>query len=176
MRITRLLTAGSLVLATGCASYTSTYQPPADGRARPIWDDNKVVFGVDATTDECLAAAQTEPFTPHYHHEVHGGGVFVVWAPVPIVHHVHSSGPVAPVRTPAGHASHGGPGGVGGGGGNGAKEAYVAIAVAMIVASPIIAYGLALGRPEPEEEVARAVDQINAYNDLARMPGTPCSY
>jgi hypothetical protein len=49
------------------------------------------------------------------------------------------------------------------------------IAAAAIIASPIVAWGLAFSRPEPEGEVASAIDRVNAYNDLARSGGNPCS-
>ena len=54
-------------------------------------------------------------------------------------------------------------------GGKGDGEAFaVVLAVGAIIAFPFIAMGLAMGHPEPEEEVVDAVDRINTYNDELR--------
>src|SRR5262245_46849051 len=54
------------------------------------------------------------------------------------------------------------PGGIDG---DSAKYIFVAMAVAAIVAFPFIAVGLAVGHPEPDDEVITAIDRINRYND-----------
>ena len=43
-----------------------------------------------------------------------------------------------------------------------------------VAALPSIALGRAVGRPEPEEQVAAAIDQVNEQQDLARNEGSPC--
>jgi hypothetical protein len=58
--------------------------------------------------------------------------------------------------------------------GNFPKEVAVVAAVLALLALPAITLGLAAGRPEPSEEVAAEIDRVNVYNDLARVPDSPC--
>jgi hypothetical protein len=110
-----------------------------------------------------------------------GGGGSVrgsFWVPVRTVAVVRVNGPViAPIRL-GGAFSGGGIGRLGGGGGGGGGgdigKAAIVVAVIAITVLPFIALGLAAGRPEPEDQVAAAVDQVNAQTDLARVPGSPC--
>lgn len=163
----------------GCSSYQSSYVPPADGRARPIFQDTKVVMSADAANDRCLTTVATPgSWAPsgERSHGWGGGPIIVFWAPVPgPVMHVHSAPrPIPSSRVHGGGGFFSG-GAMGGGkGGNGNKDAMQAVAVVAILALPFVAYGLALGRAEPEEEVADAVDRVNWFNDLARTPGSPC--
>ncbi|HEY3450819.1 MAG TPA: hypothetical protein VGK67_30965 [Myxococcales bacterium] len=55
------------------------------------------------------------------------------------------------------------------------KELAVVVAVLAILTMPAVAIALASSRPESETGAAHAVDQVNAYNDLARSPGSACS-
>lgn len=168
---------GALAVLAGCSSYQSSYVPPADGRARPIFQDTKVVMSADAPNEACLATVeQPGSWAPPEHSGHHWGGAVVVWwvpVPGPVVH-VHSAPhPVPSSRVHGGGGFFGGAAGAGKGG-NGNKEAYQAMAVVVILALPFVAYGLALSRAEPEEEVSDAIDRVNWFNDLARTPGSPC--
>ncbi|HLM74431.1 MAG TPA: hypothetical protein VK459_17115, partial [Polyangiaceae bacterium] len=73
-----------------------------------------------------------------------------------------------------GSIAGGGSSGGGGGGGDIGKGAVV-LAVVALIALPAIAIGLSLGRTEDEKGTALAIDRVNAYNDLARTPGSPCT-
>ena len=93
--------------------------------------------------------------------------------------HVHGPLPVPrPILVPSlggGIGSLGGGGGSSGGGGGGdLGKAAIVVAVLAISVLPFIALGLATGRPEPEKQVAAAIDQVNAQTDLARTEGSPC--
>jgi hypothetical protein len=74
-----------------------------------------------------------------------------------------------------GKVSGGGGGISGGGGGGDLGKGAVVLAVVALIALPFIAVGLSLGRTEAERETALTIDRVNAYNDLARTPGSPCS-
>ncbi|WP_437956286.1 hypothetical protein WME76_33275 [Sorangium sp. So ce119] len=102
--------------------------------------------------------------------------------------HLHRPGPDV-VRTPAspskggtsGPGSKAASGGSGGGSGdstagNAAASILLAtVAVLALAALPPIAVGLSVGSPERDKDSALALDQVNAYNDLARTPGSPCA-
>lgn len=183
----------SLPLLGGCGEYISDYRPPQDGRARVLWNGNGVFPAVPqgAVSNECLAAmedAQERPDAYFRGYPSSRGGVRVYWMPgiyvgPPLVHVHHVPGPGRPVRHLAsptssggGHGSFFGSGGSGNsGGGDSGKAIAVMAAVVVLLALPAVTLGLAAGRPEPEKTVALAIDQVNAYNDLARYPGTPCS-
>ncbi|WP_437753963.1 hypothetical protein [Sorangium sp. So ce1389] len=104
--------------------------------------------------------------------------------------HLHRPGPgiarspASPSRgvpsRPGGSAPSGGNASSGGsgGGGDGAGAAAVLLAtfaVVALVALPPVAVGLSVGRPEREKDTALALDHVNAFNDLARTPGSPCA-
>jgi hypothetical protein len=74
-----------------------------------------------------------------------------------------------------GKVSGGGGGSSLGGGGNDLGKGALVLAVVALIALPFIAVGLSLGRTEAERETALTIDRVNAYNDLARTPGSPCS-
>lgn len=68
---------------------------------------------------------------------------------------------------------------VGGGGGSGGGDwgkALAVVAVVALVVLPIIDLSVALVPPEKIDRTVRAIDQVNALNDLLRTAGTPCSY
>ncbi|XXY53631.1 hypothetical protein WME91_21075 [Sorangium sp. So ce269] len=98
--------------------------------------------------------------------------------------HLHRPGPGV-VRRPAspsrGVTSRPGgsaPSGGSGSGSDGAEAAAVLLAtfaVVALVALPPVAVGLSVGRPEREKDTALALDHVNAFNDLARTPGSPCA-
>jgi hypothetical protein len=183
------------VLTTGCMNHTSEYVPPKDGRARAIWQEDRVVASLpsDANSTDCAVALNEVRSDPVRYRTYYGGSpTIVVWRPWIVVTGTNrvSSGPVP--RTPASPtaikgASGGSGGGIGsvgsggggssggGGGGNGdLGKAALALVVVAILALPFINLGVGLGRPEPSEQVATEIDKVNAYNDLARLSGSPC--
>jgi len=190
-RFVPLLLPGVATLAMGCGGYTSSYVPPADGRPRLVWSDDKPVPMMSNPMPEACSAAVESLTGGSGSVKVGGrvsgghvsGGYYV---PVRTVVVVHGHGPaILPVPHPIGHTGHigggghvGGIGRIGGGGSGGGsgdlgKGAIVLVVVA-IATLPFIALGLAVGRPEPEAQVAAAIDQVNAQTDLARTEGSPC--
>lgn len=181
LRFLALLLPGAGLLATGCGGYTSEYVPPQDGRPRLLWQDNKVVpviaNGVpQSCTDavgEISGGAESRPLRGHG-----GGGTYYVPVRTVVVVNVHGPGfipvprPLLPPLLP-GSSGIGKLGGGGGGSGDMGKAAVVVAVVALLVL-PFVAIGLATGRPEPESEVALAIDRVNAQTDLARVEGSPC--
>jgi len=191
---------GAAGLLSGCGSYTSDYVPPNDGRARAIWDDDRVVASLpEGSMAGCTDAVDEVRSEPRRYSAYYGGSTrVVVYRPWIVVHHHHHVPPpvfVGPghahpspggvVRTPAtpgvsgskgssGGSKSGSSGSSGGGNGDIGKAAIVLVVVALVTL-PIITLGLGLGRPEPSGKVATAIDEVNAYNDLARLPGSPCS-
>jgi hypothetical protein len=168
MRSTFLLTA---VLAIGCG-YKSDYAPPRDGRARGIWSDDKLVVVKPAELPRCRhevpppIAQQYAYWVPrdqdgYYVPPSSGPGVviIVVGPPPPLL-----LPPLPPGPIPAGGLD-----------GEGAKYIFVAMAVVAIVAFPFVAVGLAVGHPEPSDEVVTAIDTINRYNDDARRKEALCA-
>lgn len=82
------------------------------------------------------------------------------------------------LAAPSGGHGGGGMGRIGtggGGGGNVGKGAAILVVLAVSV-MPAIAIGLAASTPESPTRSAQAIDLVNAYNDLARSSGTPCSF
>jgi hypothetical protein len=59
-------------------------------------------------------------------------------------------------------------------GGDDGRVWAVLAAVALVVL-PAVAVGLAASRPEDSDKNAEAIDQVNAYNDWLRTPGSPCA-
>lgn len=78
------------------------------------------------------------------------------------------------VRSSGGAIRLGGGGGGGGGSSRLGEGALVLIALAVMVL-PAIDIGLAAASPESSSKSARAIDLVNAYNDLMRSPGSACS-
>lgn len=176
-----LLLPGIASLVMGCGGYTSEYVPPADGRPRLLWEDNKVVVTQAGAVPVACGAevnALTGGDTSVRVAARGGGGGGVYWVPVRTVGVVHVHGPIiAPVPRPfVPSVGGGGIGKLGGGGGGGGDlgKAAIVVAVLAIAVLPFIALGLATGRPEPEAEVADAIDRANAQTDLARTPTSAC--
>jgi hypothetical protein len=179
--------------AGGCGGYTSDYVPPHDGRARVIWDDDRAVAVVPQSAPaSCMPAVMAVGSQPSRLVSYGGPRTYVVWRPGFVVVASGSTrvaparpgrfGPrvaAAPVaRTPAkptawdsGSSSRSSRGRSG----NVPADVAVVMAVAALITLPAITLGLALGRPEPSSEVAAAIDQVNAYNDLARVSNSPCA-
>jgi len=174
-----LVLPASALLATGCGGYTSEYLPPQDGRPRLVWADNKVVPMIaNAVPGECtaevdsLAGGGSSPRMSGYR----GGGTYYV--PVRTVVVVRGSGAIVPGPRLIFPGLVGGGSGIGklggGGGSDDLGKAAVFVAVVAILVLPFVALGLATGRPEPEKEVAQAIDRVNAQTDLARVEGSAC--
>lgn len=186
-----LFAPGIAMLVAGCGGYTSSYVPPADGRPRVVWSDDKpVAMMANAIPAQCAAAVDSlaggSPlkigrvstghvsggyYVPRTIVVVHGGPGFVPPVPRPIVPHFSGGGGSG--KSGGGFSSGGGGGGGSGGSGDLGKGAIVLVVVA-IASLPFIALGLALGRPEPEAASAAAIDQVNAHTDLARTQGSAC--
>ncbi|MCU1277123.1 MAG: hypothetical protein JWM53_669 [bacterium] len=154
----RLSRAATLVILAGCG-YTSQYRPPADGRARPLWRQDHVEndLGQIPITRACVEAiyATTHPEPPRAR-----ARAAQFWIPPP------ATPPVARVAD------------------RGADDYEAASFVdpfltrgfiAMVLLLPILDIVFAADRPELEHFSAEAIDDLNAYNDLARRAGTPCS-
>jgi hypothetical protein len=185
-----LLLPGIATLVMGCGGYTSEYVPPPDGRPRLVWSDDKPVPMISnpvpqACSDAVQGTLLGTGAVPVGGVHVGGGHVSGgYYHPVRVVGVVHVGGPsYVPIPKPivaphfGGGSSGGGGfklgGGGGGGGGDLGKGAIVLVVVA-IRSLPFIARGLAAGRPEPEGEVAAAIDNVHAQTDLARTEGSPC--
>jgi hypothetical protein len=179
-----LLLPAIAAMVMGCGGYNSNYVPPADGRPRLVWQDNKVVpmsanaipAQCSSETDALLGGSGSVPVSRYVGGG--GGGGVRFWVPVRTVAVVRVNGPIiAPIPRLGGSFSGGGLGKLGGGGGGGGGDigkAAIVVAVLAIAVLPFIALGLAAGRPEPEDQVAAAIDQVNAQTDLARVPGSAC--
>jgi hypothetical protein len=153
-----LLRAVTFVTLAGCG-YASQYRPPADGRARPLWRGDHVEndLGQLPISRACLEAIFT---TAHPEPPRSSTRVTQFWIP--------------PTTTPpvARTADRGD---------DGEEEPtfldpFLARGEFMIVLLlPILDIAFAAERPELEHFSAEAIDDVNAYNDLARRAGTPCS-
>jgi hypothetical protein len=65
--------------------------------------------------------------------------------------------------------------GGGGGGSVGDGRALEVLAAIALIVLPAVAVGLAASRPDDTSENAEAIDQVNAFNDLLRSAGSPCT-
>ena len=175
----------------GC-SYKSTYVAPKDGRARLVWTGTDVApdlggvspsreclslagFGVDEERPGGPAPGRRGQWSPRFY-----GPPIVLLSPG--MAPVWGTGPARPIFGPVfpGPLS---PGvlvlprasffvgiwslrGVDG-------KAAAALAVLLVASLSIVDFALALDEPESRRSVA-AMDRVNAYNDWARTPGSPC--
>lgn len=183
-----LLLPGVAVLA-GCGGYTSSYVPPPDGRPRLVWTDDKPVpMMANAMPQACsdavgsIANGGSLPVGRRVAGGHVSGGFYVPVRTVVVVHggvgFVPVPHPIVPSFSGGGRSGGGSLGGLGSGGGGGGSgdlgKAAIVLVVVAIATLPFIALGLAVGRPEPEGQVAAAIDQVNAHTDLARTEGSPC--
>jgi hypothetical protein len=92
--------------------------------------------------------------------------------------HVSISGNIG-VRGSGGGGSGGGHGGGGhGGGGSSGGDLGALVVVILVIAVsvlPALALGYAASMPESAGTSSSVTDFVNAYNDLSRLPGTPCT-
>lgn len=179
-------------LTTGCMNHTSEYVPPKDGRARAIWQEDRVVASLPAKANstDCAVALNDVQADPVRYRTYYGGApTIVVWRPWIVVTSTNRVSSSPRPRVPAsptavkgasggsgsgGSFGSGGGGSSGGGGGGDLGKAAIGLVVIAILALPFINLGVGLGRPEPSEQVAAEIDKVNAYNDLARLSDSPC--
>jgi hypothetical protein len=165
-----------LPLLVGC-HYKSDYRPPADGRARAVWQGDKLVMYApdgdppvcrDGQLDRAPDASGGSYWDPVEYdgrlegHRRSGGSVTVV---VPIIN-VHGG---------VSH-SHSSSGGSASNSAEGNLQAFAALAVAALAVLPIATVALALSRPEDEQDVADEIDRVNRYNDEVRHAWRRCGY
>lgn len=167
--------------------------PLEDGRARAVYRNDELVMEVGGgVSPECADAIRNTGGLPSSAYvSAHAGGH--VWVPIyygPRIIVVNRGFAPPPRRAAVagtrpnlngpGVSSLGGGGSTSSGSSGGSfsggdlKEAAVVLAVIALIALPAITIGLAVGRPEPEAEVASVMDRVNLYNDMARTPGSPC--
>jgi hypothetical protein len=99
--------------------------------------------------------------------------VFLPRISIPVARPISGGGIVR-----SGGSVRGGGGGSGGGNFGGGKEAGAIVVVLAVIAAttlPIVALGLSASMPESSSKSSSAIDMVNAYNDLARFDGTPCT-
>ena len=160
-----------LASLTAC-SYTSIYVPPADGRARLVWRDDKATALLPVSPGSACATAiqQSRGFPPPDGTDVYFFPRFIIL-----------EGPISPhLGTDARSATgvHGGPhraSAIEPSSGGGDGKVWVVLAVIATVTLPIVAVILASSTPEDSSETSQAIAAVSAYNSLARTPESPCS-
>lgn len=195
--------AAALIAQTGLGSgcgYTSKYIAPVDGRARPVWKENRVAMEVAGPLpSECRrAVGQLTSGRPPRAGELaaryDGGGYWVPryygpaimvvspgFAPQLSIHPLFLPHPIVGRglfhAATAPHVSSSAPV-IGGGRGddNALGKAAVALAVLALLVLPAVDVGLALSTPENAGASVREIARANAFNDLARQSGSPCAY
>lgn len=191
--------AAALAGLSGC-SYTSTYVPPNDGRARLVWTGRQVGESLPVMDGACashVAALSSEPWPvaaetretwwdPERDADATSAGVSVNGGVSfgsgghHVGGHVHGAsggghvGVASGGSSGAGHSGGGGGGGHGGGGGGGNwGEGAVVLVVLAFVVAPIVSVIWSTDRPE-ETTVAGSMDRVHAYNDTIRSGESPC--
>jgi len=173
--MTRALVVLLLLPMLGC-SYVSQYRPPRDERARPIWDKNRVRVHLSerprpacdrAVTETVegrpLAIAPSYTYDPQEQRGLSRPPVFVF---VPVIFWYPYAFPA-----PLGFWGYY----YGGQAGELLGRLQIFAVVALLVL-PIVAIGLSASSPEEDKASTLAIDAANAFNDLSRSPGNPCSY
>jgi hypothetical protein len=152
---------GVLIATLAGCGYTSQYTPPADGRARPLWVEDHVISSFDRLrlSPGCNDALY---WTAHPEHPVAVAAPTEFWVPVP-----HRAVVPAPIIDPAARRDDDEPP-------IGDPRSF--LLPLLPVFWPVAALVLAASRPEAHQFSAEAIDEVNAYNDLSRRAGTPCSY
>jgi hypothetical protein len=198
--MTRVILIALLAAELAGCGYISEYDPPLDGRARPVWKENNVVMELSggglapACADELAQTTMSNRLRLSTGELRLDGGY---WAPryygTQIV--VLNPGFAPPLprpplfvpRLPIGaHATvvgppvfHGGGGGGavrgGGGGGGGSSGDLGKLAIIALIVLPAVAIGMALANPESSTQSSQAIDQVNAYNDLVRSGQSACA-
>lgn len=158
-------------LVTGCSTYTSEYLPPQDGRARAVWDANRVVVHMPSSLPRCrhqVVAEVRQKYGRYFPSDPQGyyvpppprasTSIIIIGSPV------RAAGPPVPLllASPAGK------------GGDAGAEVLAVLAVAAILTFPFVAVGLATGKPEKIEKVVSGIDKVNKFNDDARRMNALC--
>jgi hypothetical protein len=188
------LLAGSAL--TGCMHYRSDYVAPADGRARAVWSAGGIVMKGATPTPVCRAeilaatGGLKEPsgWTDGSSSPSSSLNLRMRLDRVPVIRLRDAPGvgslrrlALPSARSSGGHFNLGGRGFGGhggfsfGGGHGGGKEMVIIVVVVVMVVLPIVAISMAVSDPEPEEASADTIDQVNAYNDMAALEGSPCA-
>ena len=176
---------------SGCG-YTSRYVAPADGRARVIWKDDDVVVDVAGAplSPQCRGEVEAQTRAARARPLPALGGY---WAPRyygPSIVVVDPSAAPLLLRPPlfspslslargvarAPFSLRGGGGGLGSLHGLGDGRALLLLAAAAVVAAALSGILVSLIPPESSSTSSTNTDFANAYNDLARTPGTACAY
>jgi hypothetical protein len=184
------------LLGWGCG-YSSQYVPPVDGRVRAVWREDNVVTSVPPFVigDACerqladLLVGATPPadaaprtvWTPRYY----GPDILVV---VPGVAPTLPAPPIflspsmmiaaaaaRSARPPSTTVSAPGVPRLHDKAPDGAGAFLIALGVIALLVMPALDLGLALDVPESQSRSSEAIDRVNAYNDLARTPGSACA-
>jgi hypothetical protein len=170
--------ASSVLLLAACG-YQSQYTAPADGRARVLWHDDHLSNNLPPLSDDCHQAtwwlrhpAEQPPdrrfsvrhdvWVPVYY----GADLVVVTPGVPPL----LARPVlfSPSLAVAQAVAHSTPKL------SLDKELAAVLMIVAIVVLPVVDITFAALHPEADSRSADAVDEVNAYNDLARSGGNPC--
>jgi hypothetical protein len=189
----------ALLALSGC-SYSSSYVPPQDGRARLVWNDKQVVPSLPSVSASCsdrvrvtsLERSPMEdplapphvwwqpPREPRWDDEEAGTDARVQ---IDInggrggrrfygMHHGEARGGRGGARIGAAGRG-GGRGGAGGfHGGKLGKGALVVVALAYLIVPTVVAVWA--GQRPDQTDVAKGMDQVHAFNDLARSGDPAC--
>jgi hypothetical protein len=181
-RAGRRLLAALLACSLADCGYQSQYAPPNDGRARVLWHDDHLINNVAtmAPSDECHRATwwlrnpNEEPsdrrlsiapvvWVPRYY----GADIVVITPgvppafPRPLLFSPSLAVAQAASRSVPKLSLD--------------KELAAILLVIAVVVLPVVDVTFAALRPESDSRSADAIDEVNAFNDLARSAGTPCS-
>ena len=195
-----VLVALLLVAVAGCG-YTSQYSPPVDGRPRAVWRNDKVVVSASgvARSPECAEAvaelsdnarpAPPDPPSGYYTPQWYGPPLVMLTPglapplPRPPIFFSPSLTIAAAVARSGPHGGGGlrlDPGapakGIRGGSGDtkGLEAAVLYMAVVALLVLPVVDTTLSLIPAEGVTDSIAAIDEVNAWNDLLRWPGSPC--
>jgi hypothetical protein len=140
-----------IVLALGC-SYQSVYAPPVDGRARVAWDGWRAV-------PELRTAAPSQACLDDVERRERDGPPMSdgPWVPPP------RRAPVATRLAPP-FASRPWPYPLG-----------ILVGLFIEAAIFVAAFALPFEDFEAHQPAANSIDVVNAFNDAARTPGSPCA-
>ena len=154
------------------ALQNSDYLPPQDGRARAVWDENRVVVHMPSSLPRCqhqVVEQVRRTYGSYFPRDTEGyyappprrvtTSVIIIGAPVRV------GGPPTPLFFASRSSASGGDAG---------KALLVGLAVGAMLAFPFVAVGLATGKPEKIEKVVRGIDKVNKFNDDARRMGALC--
>lgn len=167
----RAIAALLLAFFCGGCSYVSHYRPRLDERARAVWDRNTVraVLGVrpqmacDQAVNEAIDDPESARVVKSYAYRSQPPPVAIVYAP--LIWYTPFIAPLTPVGlVPLPTIGERDP-----------FKALTYAAVIALVVLPIVDIAIAASDPEDDDISSLSIDTVNAYNDLARTPGSPCA-